>query len=80
MKGKKVFSVMLLGAASLGVLSSCAGSGAGSGGEVTGVGSGSWSEPTPYGMVRVDRGSIQAGPSKADSLRGIAADSRGISV
>ena len=76
----KVFSGLLIAAASLGALSSCAGSASGSGGEVTGVSSGSWSEPTPYGMVLVDRGSIHAGPSKADSLRGIAADSRGISV
>ncbi|MDE6535488.1 MAG: SUMF1/EgtB/PvdO family nonheme iron enzyme, partial [Muribaculaceae bacterium] len=76
----KVFSGLLIAASSLGALSSCAGSSSGSGGEVTGVGGGSWSEPTPYGMVLVDRGSIHAGPSKADSLRGIAADSRGISV
>ncbi len=76
----KVFSGLLIAAASMGALSSCAGSASGSGGEVTGVSSGSWSEPTPYGMVLVDRGSIHAGPSKADSLRGIAADSRGISV
>jgi len=62
-------------------LNSCAGSGSGrAGGEVTGIGAGAWNEPTPYGMVLVDRGSIQSGVSKPDSLRGIKADSRGISV
>ncbi len=64
-----------------GALGSCAGSTSGKfGGEVTGVGTSSWSEPTPYGMVLVERGSIQSGVSKPDSLRGIKADSRGISV
>ena len=68
------------GALALG-LSACAGSTSGaSGGEVTGVGSGSWSEPTPYGMVLVERGAIQSGVSRADSLRGIEADPKGISV
>ena len=62
-------------------LGSCAGTTAGgAGGEVTGVSSGAWSEPTPYGMVLVERGSILSGVSKPDSLRGIAADARPISV
>lgn len=62
-------------------LGSCAGSSSDKfGGEVTGVSSGAWSEPTPYGMVLVERGSIQSGVSKPDTLRGIKADSRGISV
>ncbi|MDE6782084.1 MAG: formylglycine-generating enzyme family protein, partial [Paramuribaculum sp.] len=51
-----------------------------SGGEVTGVSASSWSEPTPYGMVLVSRGSIKAGPQEADSLWNLRADSRGISV
>lgn len=29
------------------------------GGEVTGVGATSWAEPTPYGMVLINRGSIE---------------------
>jgi len=61
-------------------LSSCAGSHSSAGGEVTGVGSTAWSEPTPYGMVLVDRGSMRVGPAADDSLRNIKADSRGISV
>ena len=50
------------------------------GGEVTGVGGISWQEPTPYGMVLVDRGSMKVGPAEADSLWGIEAEARGISV
>lgn len=60
---------------------SCAVGGHGnSGGEVTGVGGVSWSEPTPYGMVLVDRGSIMAGPAEADSAWNLRADARGVSV
>ena len=50
------------------------------GGEVTGVGAASWSEPVPYGMVLVDRGSIKAGPSEPDSAWHLRADARGVSV
>ena len=50
------------------------------GGEVTGVGGLSWAEPTPYGMVLVDRGSVNMGPAKDDSLWNIKADPRGVSV
>ncbi|MDE7389040.1 MAG: formylglycine-generating enzyme family protein, partial [Muribaculaceae bacterium] len=70
-----IASAILLAAAS-----SCAGSSSSAGGEVTGVGGSSWAEPTPYGMVLVDRGSMKVGPAKADSLRGIEANPRGISV
>lgn len=60
---------------------SCAiGSRSHSGGEVVGVGATSWTEPTPYGMVLVDRGSIKMGPSKANSLWNLRADAKGISV
>ncbi len=64
------------------VLASCSGfrSTGASGGEVTGVGGVSWGEPTPHGMVLVDRGSIEMGPSKDDSVAGIKADSKGVSV
>ena len=63
-------------------LASCAvgGSRSAAGGEVTGVGGTSWTEPTPYGMVLVDRGSIKMGPGKADSLWNLQASARGISV
>ena len=62
-------------------LSSCfAGRSSASGGEVTGVGGTAWAEPTPYGMVLVDRGAYAMGPSKDDSLLDIKADSKGVSV
>ena len=78
---KRLASILLPAAALAMSLGGCAGAASGSeGGEVTGVGSGSWAEPTPYGMVLVDRGSIRMGPSKADTLRGIEADSRGVSI
>lgn len=50
------------------------------GGEVTGVSGSSWSEPTPHGMVLIERGSIKAGPQDDDSLWGVHADARGVSV
>ena len=62
-------------------LSSCfSGSSSAAGGEVTGVGGSSWAEPTPYGMVLVDRGSMKVGVNKPDSAWNLAADARGISV
>ena len=62
-------------------LSSCFGGRSNSaGGEVTGVGGTSWAEPAPYGMVLVDRGNIAMGPSKDDSLHGVKANPRGVSV
>lgn len=51
-----------------------------SGGEVVGVGSTYYAEPTPYGMVLVDRGSIIAGPQEADSAWNLKADPHGQSV
>lgn len=67
--------------ASASLLASCAGSSrSGAGGEVTGVGGSSWSEPTPYGMVLVDRGSMKVGVKEADSLWNLQANARGISV
>ena len=50
------------------------------GGEVTGVRGSSWTEPTPYGMVLVSRGSIELGPADSDSLWNIVADPKGVSV
>ena len=81
---KKLISlvfVLTLAALIVGGFSSCAGTASGnSGGEVTGIGVGAWNEPVPYGMVLVERGSILSGVSKPDSLRGIKADSKPISV
>lgn len=63
------------------LVSSCfAGGQSSAGGEVTGVSGTSWVEPTPYGMVLVDRGSMEVGPQKADSAWNLKADPRGISV
>ena len=63
------------------LVSSCmAGGQSSAGGEVTGVGGSSWAEPTPYGMVLVDRGSMELGPQKNDSVWNIKADPRGVSI
>ena len=52
----------------------------GSGGEVTGVGGSSMAEPTPYGMVLIDRGNIAMGPAADDSVAGIRKNARGVSI
>ncbi len=63
------------------LVSSCfAGGKSSAGGEVTGVGGTSWAEPTPYGMVLIDRGSMEVGPQKTDSAWNLQANPRGISV
>ena len=51
-----------------------------SGGEVTGISGTAWAEPSPYGMVLIERGSMKEGPAEADSLWGLLADARGVSV
>ena len=52
-----------------------------SGGEVTGVGNGrGFTEPTPYGMTMVNRGSLRMGIDKNDSLWGNTAPVKDISV
>ncbi len=63
------------------VLASCMGARRSSaGGEVTGVGGASFAEPTPYGMVLVDRGMIAMGPAADDSVAGIRKNARGVSI
>ncbi len=65
------------------VLSSCLGSRKGSeaaGGEVTGISGSAISEPVPYGMVLVERGSLKMGSEKVDSLWGKDVPTRDISV
>ncbi len=77
----KKLSNYLISIAIATVATSCAmGSRSAAGGEVTGVSSTSWAEPTPYGMVLVSRGSMEVGVQKADSLWNLPADARGISV
>ena len=64
------------------LLTSCAGSSNASmaGGELTGNGAQSFTEPAPYGMVLVPRGSLKLGEEEADSLWGSSAPYREISV
>ncbi len=71
---------MIAAIAAVALTGCAAGSSSSMGGELTGVGAPSWSEPAPYGMVLVDRGSIKAGPQEADSVWGTRADARGVSV
>ncbi|MDE5923999.1 MAG: formylglycine-generating enzyme family protein, partial [Muribaculaceae bacterium] len=65
----------------LAALASCAAPRSSStGGEVTGVGGTSYAEPTPYGMVLVDRGAYAMGPATDDSMRNIKSNPRGVSI
>ncbi len=79
---KKTLSAICVGSALL-ALASCMGGNMGSsaiGGEVTGVGGTSFTEPVPYGMVLVKRGSLKMGTEKTDSLWGKQMPQREISV
>ena len=51
-----------------------------SGGEVVGAGGKPFREPTPYGMVQVQRGYLKMGLNKQDSLWGIDTPNKDISV
>ena len=79
---KPTKTIIALSTAALAVvLGACAtGPRSAAGGEVTGVGGTSWTEPTPYGMVLVDRGSMEVGVKKPDGAGTPPADARGISV
>ena len=61
-------------------ITACAGPISSSGGELTGVRGRTWSEPAPYGMVLVKRGSIDMGSTNKDSLWGNQQDANGVSV
>ena len=76
-KNRKILPVII---AILSLASCAAPKGGGAGGEVTGVGGSSFAEPAPYGMVLVDRGAYAMGPVTDDSLRGIKANPRGVSI
>ena len=77
----KVKNIIICATAAIALASCAAGSSRSSaGGEVTGVGGTAWAEPTPYGMVLVDRGSMKVGVHKDDSLWNLRANARGISV
>lgn len=77
--------ILFLGAALLvlsltGCFSAKSASSSGRGGEVVGVGGRAFSEPTPYGMVRVNRGFLKMGIDGQDSLWGKKTPRRDISV
>ncbi|MDE6269187.1 MAG: SUMF1/EgtB/PvdO family nonheme iron enzyme [Muribaculaceae bacterium] len=72
---------LIIPAALAAVITSCAsGSHSSTGGEVTGVSGTYFTEPTPYGMVLVDRGHITMGPTEHDSVWNVGGNPRGISV
>ncbi len=63
------------------LLLSCFGSGGlQQGGEVTGVSGKSFAEPTPYGMVKVEKGFLKVGLAENDTLWGADVPSKEISV
>ena len=78
MKRNNILLSFIAGATTVLAVSCATGSSGSAGGEVTGIGGGSWAEPTPYGMVLVDRGSMKVGPAEADSLWNLEASARGI--
>jgi formylglycine-generating enzyme required for sulfatase activity len=77
---KKINQFILSIATALLATACASGGGSATGGEVTGVSGTSWSEPTPYGMVLVSRGSMEMGVQKPDSAWNLAANARGMSV
>ena len=72
---KKVLLVLM----AVALLTSCGKSLSGAGGEVTGVRSVAFNEPSPYGMVLIKRGSFEMGPADKDSLWGINPETKGVS-
>lgn len=82
---KKRTILMALSLVSVIVLTGCFGgraaSSSGRGGEVVGVGGGkAFSEPSPYGMIMVKRGSLKMGVEKQDTLWGKQTPVKEISV
>ncbi len=74
---KKLFFIAALAA----LITSCAPtSSGGNGGELVGVRAMAWGEPTPYGMVLVERGSFTVGSSEEDSIWGTPKNGKPISV
>lgn len=71
---------VVLIAAVAAVMTSCAPSVSSGGGELVGVKGMAWAEPTPYGMVLIDRGSFVAGSTEADSVWGTPKNDKSISV
>ena len=78
---KKTWIILGLLVATL--LTSCMGAGKNAmavGGELTGVSGYAVSEPAPYGMVLIERGSLKVGSEETDSLWGTMIPTREISV
>ncbi len=63
-----------------GICISCGRSFQGDGGELTGASASAWSEPSPFGMVLIKRGSFDMGPADKDSLWGVHQDPKGVSI
>ena len=81
MMKKIVFlSMITLSLAMVSCMNSRMGMGNAMGGEVTGISGTAMNEPTPYGMVLVQRGSIKVGDDKNDSLWGTGAPQKTVSV
>lgn len=77
---KELIALSLLAAI---LLTACMGAGRNamaSGGEVTGISGTNISEPAPYGMVLIERGSLKVGTDETDSLWGTTIPSKEISV
>lgn len=80
-QGRHILRGLLASLCLLLMAASCAAPrGGATGGEVTGVGGSTFAEPVPYGMVLVDRGAYAMGPVTEDTVRGIKANPRGVSI
>ena len=83
MSAKRNIKLALVASLSV-LMCSCFGgksmSASGRGGEVVGVGGKAFDEPTPYGMVQINRGYLHMGLDNQDSLWGIKAPVKDISV
>lgn len=79
----KIERILIAGVLTIILFTSCFG-GSGrsmsSGGEVVGISGKPFDEPTPYGMVKVERGNLRVGLTKNDTLWGADVPSKDISV
>ncbi|WP_173849870.1 SUMF1/EgtB/PvdO family nonheme iron enzyme [Prevotella sp. P5-108] len=82
MKNKSIITLglVVLSVALTGCFGSKSAISGGRGGEVVGVGGRSFAEPTPYGMTKVERGSLHMGLDRQDSLWGMKTPVKDISV
>lgn len=77
----KTIKNIVLGIFSLVLMSSCfGGGGMQQGGEVVGISGKSFVEPTPYGMIKVEKGFLKVGLEENDTLWGADIPSKEISV